>query len=275
MKNLLKFALIVLFGSIVLTSCHKEKDDTPQKVEKTVTLKQMENPDNPYDKQGRLHNELLDYTAATIDISSAKELISEDMIDLVKKFYAAKKMDFSSQQMKGYEELFSIYAELGYGDGYGSGTIRSRLCERYPFLCTTGPYAPVPDIPIFLLDGENGGTSTGRTLKFIDSVKTIESRILANKDLSDKQRRAFLCRSSVARFSAGYWHNVLKIQKENSTYYESIQALDGPCITCDVLGGDAAGAAVGALVGGVGAGPGAAIGSLAVATEKLIRWLWD
>ncbi len=274
MKNILKFALIALFGGFLLASCQKEKDNTPKKTEKAITLQQMENPDNPYDKQGKLHNEMLDYVAKTTDISSAKELTSEDMIGVVKKFYDVKKMDFSSRQMKGYEELFSIYAELGYGNG--TAMLDSKLCEWFPALCNAGPgpYLPAPDMPLFLLDSDDGGTSTGRTLNFIDSVKVIESKILANKDLSDKQRRAFLCRSSVARFSAGYWHNVLTIQKENSPYYESIQALEGPCVTCDVLGGDAAGAAVGALVGGVGAGPGAAIGSLAVATEKLIRWLW-
>lgn len=272
MKSILKFAAAAILGGIILTSCHKDKNDIPQNVEKKITLNQMENPDNPYDEQGKIHNEFLDYAAEAIDIGSTKEMTSKATLDLVKRFYTSQQMDFDARQMKAYEELFRNYAESGIGNDGGVIALKSRWCEYFPGLCDVLKTC----LPTFLLSKTNGGTPTGRTLKFIDSVKQVERKILLDKDYTDKERKTLLTLTSVARFSAGYWHNVTKIEKGNSPYYKSIQAPAlSDCPTCDIVMGDAVGAAVGTIIPAVGTGTGAAIGSLAVATAKVINWLWD
>src|SRR5699024_5803058 len=203
---------------------------------KKVTFDQMENPDNPYDEQGKIHNEFLDYTAEAIDISSTKEMTSKETLDLVKRFYASKQMDFDARQMKAYEELFNNYAESGIGNDGGVSALKSRWCEYFHGLCDVLRTC----LPTILLSKTNGGTSTGRTLKFIDSVKQVERKILSDKNYTDKERKGLLSLTSVARFSAGYWHNVDKFEKGNSPYYKSIQALAASdCPTCDVVMGDA------------------------------------
>lgn len=272
MKSILKFATAAIFGGIILTSCHKDKNDIPQKVEKKITLNQMQNPDNPYDEQGKIHNEFLDYAAKAIDIGSTKEMTSKTTLDLVKRFYTLKQMNLGARQMKAYEELFRNYAESGIGNDGGVSALKSQWCEYFPGLCDILRTC----LPTILLSKTNGGTSTGRTLKFIDSVKQVERKIFLDKGYTDKERKALLSLASVARFSAGYWHNVAKIKKENSPYYKSIQVLAlSDCPACDVVMGDAVGAAVGSAIPAVGTGAGAAIGSLAVATAKIINWLWD
>ena len=83
-----------------------------------------------------------------------------------------------------------------------------------------------------------------------------------------------LVQLSVARHSAGYWHNVVNIQKEKSPYYNdwiNVDAQLADCKLCDVVGADAVGGLVGSLGGPAGAAGGAAVAS---AASVLDFWPW-
>ncbi|TJZ60012.1 hypothetical protein FAZ15_14095 [Sphingobacterium olei] len=275
MKTLQNLIAIALLGVVTLTSC--QKDDLPgaQVEEREISAKQLQNSKNPYDEEGALHNAFLDHFIAKSD--GKKEMNPEKMLEIYASFYAANDMEFGEEQVAGYHKLFEVYGEMNIERPISS--LPPNLCRWFPIICEiltpspTFPYA----LPTGLLNAENGNNSTERTLKFIQAVKDIEGKILADKELSDEKRKALLNQYAVARYSAGYWHNVSAIQKGRSGYYESFQDAEiaALCHTCDIVGADAAGAVVGALVGGVGAGPGAAIASSAAALEKAWNWFWN
>lgn len=269
MKNLQHIILLALFSTLFLASCDESGLSTQpaESQEREISATEMAHQENPYDKQGAIHNEFLDYFITHRDTS---EVINpEKMLAIYKGFYASKNMEFGDKQIAGYRELFHTYGEIA---SIG-GPYTEFLCEEFPFICDILTPSPTIPLPVGLLDEDNGGTSTERTLQFIKAVKTNENKISSDKDLTEEQKKVLLTQHAVARYSAGYWHNVWAIQKDESGYYGPFQEIEAAqvCGTCDVVGADAAGAAVGALVGGVGAGPGAAVASAAAVIEK---WFW-
>lgn len=275
MKNLLNTIAVALIALFMFTSCDKTDEMPVEQQEREISNAQMQNSKNPYDKEGELHNAFLDYFIAKAD--GRKEMNREKMLKIYADFYASQKMEFGEEQIAGYEELFDAYSEMNIG--VPSPNFPPQFCRWFPVICdilTPSPTFPYL-LPLGLLNENNGGTSTDRALKFIDVVKENEVKIMASKELSEEQKKALLNQHAIARYSAGYWHNVSAIQQNNSGYYDAFQEADAAkvCHTCDVVGADAAGAAVGALVGGVGAGPGAGIASGAALLEKAWNWFWN
>jgi len=275
MKTLQNLIVIALFTTMSLTSCQKEEVLIPTKEEKEISNTQMKNAKNPYDDQGSLHNDFLDHFIAASD--GKKEINPEKMLSIYKSFYAKNKMEFGEEQSASYRKIFEVYGEMKIGRPVP--TLPLNLCRLFPAICdilTPSPTFPF-GLPVTILGDKNTSTSTERTLKFIEAVKALEAKVIADKGLSADHKKALLHQQAIARYSAGYWHNVQHIQQSQSGYYTDFQAGDvaALCHVCDVVGADAAGAAVGALVGGVGAGPGAGIASGAAVLEKAWRWLWN
>ncbi len=276
MKTLQNLMSVLLISALSFTSCNKAEDvELIQKVEVEVTTKQMQNEKNPHDQEGALHNSYLDFFAKKMD--GKKEMNQDKLLKLYSEFYASQKMDFGDEQINGYKKLFEAYDMMAIGRPLP--VLPTNLCRWFPAICDL--FSPSPTfpfgLPTGLLNEDNGGTSTERTLKFIEQIKANETKLLADKSLTEEKREALLSQHAVARYSAGYWHNVNAIQKSKSPYFETFQEADvqALCHTCDVVGADAAGAAVGALVGGVGAGPGAAVASGAAVLEKAWKWFWN
>lgn len=275
LSKLFSLTLIAFFGALLMVSCDSVNSNTDkdQPKEREITAEMMKNPKNPYDEKDETHNKFLDYFA---EATAKDTAIDQKQLPLIiEKFYAQNKMEFGGEQMQGYEQLFDTYSKLGLGM---PGPIFPRptdyLCRVFPTLCDiltpNGPFRP------FLaqggdLDDENGGTSTERTLKFIETTKAQEAKALESKELDDEHRKAILSQLAVARYSAAYWHNVVSIQKEESAYYKPFTEVEAAaiCHVCDVVGADAAGAVVGSLVPGVGTGVGAGVSSAASVIEKL------
>lgn len=258
MKIFQYITLLVLFSSLMFVSCDESSlsSGPEQSPEEKILAKQMAYDKNPYDKEGAMHNEFLDYFITHKD--STKELL-----DIYAKFYHSKDMEFGDEQMAAYRELFQTYRQIPSIGGPYTET----FCEKYPRFCDILTPSPTFPIPIALLGENNGDTSTERTLQFIKAVKTNENQIIADKGLSDRQRKALLTQHAVARYSAGYWHNVTAIQKEESGYYGPFQKSEAALI--DVVAADELGAIVGGIIGGpAGAGYGAASFSIAAVLEN-------
>lgn len=263
--------MFAIFGAVLFTSCEKNTDVQPEeRVEKEISLAQMSYAKNQYDQQGVLHNAFLDHLESSLE----KNLNQEGLLNLYNEFYVAQKMEFGEEERAGLTKYMDTYSEMRIGGPFP--TIPLNICRWIPVICDilnpspTFPYT----IPLNILNSDNGGTSTERTTKFIESLKVNEDKIMSDESLSDDHRKALLNQHAIARFSAGYWHNVNAIQKGKSGYYDYFQEADVAkiCHTCDVVGADAAGAALGALVGGVGAGPGAGVASGIAVAEKIYRW---
>jgi len=275
LNKLFNITLFALLATVLVISCDGvTSGDVKEPAEKEITVEQMSNPDNPYDEEGAIHNKFLDYFVKATAEDSA---ISRDQIAVViRNFYEENGMKYGDEQMRAQSQVFEVYTQLGIGNPQ---TVFPRpidgFCEQFPIICDilnpTGPF-----IPYLLqngdLDDENGGTSTDRTLKFIETTKEQEAKVLADRELSDEHRNGLLVQYAVARYSAGYWHNVKSIQQEESGYYNDFAEaeLAADCHVCDVVGSDAGGAGVGALIGGpVGGGIGAGVASAASVIEKI------
>ncbi|WP_461533919.1 hypothetical protein [Sinomicrobium sp.] len=255
MKNLF-FTTALILGSLMIscdtTQADEDLDLTQKKEEREITAKEMCNEKNPYDEQGVIHNELLDfYIAHTEDV---KDINPDRWIAITKEFYESKKMDFNTVDIGTFKEAIYIFEEANM---YGDNLILN-LCEYVPFLCnigTPGPYNPSPTWPDPFFNSEGNDdenlTDTERALNYLQSIKTEENKILENSELNDEERIALLNYTAVARYSAGYWHNVMRVQKSKSDWYEfaeqSVAAI-GPCYLCDVVRVDAVATAVGSAL---------------------------
>ncbi|MFA5669101.1 MAG: hypothetical protein WC967_07645 [Balneolaceae bacterium] len=272
---------MALFGLLLLISCDEISSSAdkikPEEIE--IKTEQIQNAKNPYDEEGQIHNKFLDYfveaTAKDTAVDQKRALV------LIENFYAQNEMELGREQIQGFNQLFEAYSELGLGlPGPIFPTPTDILCRWFPTVCDilnpSGPFLPYA-LNNDDLGEENGGTSTERTLKFIETTKAQEAMVLESKELDDEHRNALLAQYAIARYSAAYWHNVENIQQQKSGYYtsliESDNAIASKCHTCDVVGADAAGAAVGSVVPGVGTGVGAGVASAAAAIEKLFT-LW-
>jgi hypothetical protein len=283
LREVFKLTFIALFSVVILASCSDINSgiDEEEPKETEITAEQMRNSESPYDEEGAMHNKFLDYFVEATAEDTA--ITQERAAIVIEEFYADNDMEFTGEHMQGYGQLFEAYTELGMGSPrmiFPSPT--DELCRWFPVLCDifnpTGPFIPFA-LQTDILNGENGGTSTERTLRFIETTKKQEAQVMASSELGDEHKNALLAQYAVARYSAAYWHNAEFIQQEKNGYYDSIidadsdgDAVELACNTCDVVGADAGGAAVGALIGGpVGAGVGAGVASAAAIIEI---WFW-
>lgn len=268
MKNLLKITLTAAVGLLLMSSCKKEEAITLTETEKEITATEMANPENPYDNEGKIHNRFLEYFITNVGDANK---IDQDRLNMIYEGFAtANKMQYGQDETGHFNELVGMYVKLKAG----KPDFIENASKQYPdwreLLNSTGPYNPnqiaSPRDPA-------SGLPTGKRMRmYIQDVKNEETNILKNKELNDEQKAVYLKYFSVARHSAGYWNNVINIEKEKSPYYKSIMdAQNQPaalCATCDIIGADASGAVVGAIFGGpVGAGVGAGIASAAAAIE--------
>lgn len=260
MKNLFNITLSTMVALFFMTSCSKNEQEKviPTK-EVEISSKEMANDRNPYDKSGALHNDYLDFFIKNVEPS--EEVGIEKTLLITEKFHKENKMEYGEQDREKYITLFEIYGEA---QKIG-GPVTNWICRTYPKLCefiNPSPFNPFP-----LLSTTNGGTSTDRTLKFIEEIKAKEAKVMSEKSLEGEDLERVLNYFAVARYSAGYWHNVAYVQKEKSPWYETTFSeanLAKPCHSCDIIKADADGATV---AGPVGAG----IASAAVALEKWWR----
>ena len=277
LNKLFNITLMALCGMLMFISCDEINSTTekepPQETE--ITVKQIQNSENPYDEEGAIHNEFLDYLVE--EIGDTKTLDEEKTMDIIKNFYEENKMEFGGEQSQGFSQLFSAYGQLGQPGPLFPSPV-DELCRWFPALCDifnpTGPFIPYA-LQTDILNDENGATTTERTLKFIEATKEQESKALADREIEEEHRTALLAQYAIARYSAAYWHNAEYIQKESNGYYGDLtdgDAIAKACHTCDVVGSDAAGAAVGSLVPGVGTGVGAGVASAAAVIEKIWSW---
>ncbi|RAV30541.1 hypothetical protein [Sinomicrobium soli] len=253
-KSFLKTALITCTVLTGMISCDNVEEDLipEQEEEREITAQEMRNEKNPYDKQGILHNELLDYYIEHTD--DVKDITPDRWIVITKAFYDSKKMDFEAVNIENYKENLHLYEKAAMN----SSDLSFDLCKYVPILCdggSTGPYDPTPAFPgpFFSDDGnaDNDSTHTNRVVEYLRAVRAEEDKILANTKLSDEERIALLNYTAVARHSAGYWHNVMHVQKSKNNWYGyaiQSEAAARPCLACDAIYADALGTAVGTVL---------------------------
>lgn len=257
MKKIINVTLSTIVALALITSCKKEEGiKIAAEKEVEISTKKMANDKNPYDNSGALHNEYLDFFIKRINTS--EEINLDKTLLLTEEFYREKKMDFGSEAKERYTTMFDTYAE---SQEIGRPII-GWLCKLFPELCEY-----LKPVLFSILDPSHGGTSTDRTLKFIEAIKAQEEIVMNTEQLEREDVEILLNYYAVARYSAGYWHNVAYVQKEKSAWHGPFTEaqVEARCHTCDVVKGDADGATV---AGPVGAG----VASAAIVLEKIWRW---
>lgn len=270
MKNTIKLGTFLL-SLFILTACSKNEDTKISSTEQEITTSQIENKANKLDYVGELHNKMMDYFATNVDKSNNK-LNIEDFVNVYTKFARENKINFDDEQRMNVINSYNQMREM-MGAQQSLANIQPEMCKRFPALCNltgTGPYNPNPIN--FLSEGS--GNSYQSTLNYIAAIKDIEDKVLKSKEINDKDLEAILSFYSVARHSAAYWHNVEFVQKEKSYWYNKEVAEAAkvrPCVNCNVVNADIAGAVVGSLGGPIGSLGGAAVFSIAA---KNFGWRW-
>ncbi len=267
MKNLLKTTMGAAVVLLLVSSCKKEEKlqiDT----EKEITSAEMQNKANPYDNEGVMHNKFLDYFAA--NAGDLKKVNKDKAQQIFQGFMTSNKMQYGDEESGALNEVIGMYAKLGAGSPKFINNIAAQYPDWRELLKSTGPYNPNQIVDP--RDAASGLPTGKRMHSYIKDVKDEESTILNNSKLSDEQKAVSLKYYAIARHSAAYWSNVINVQKEKSPYYRLIMDAQAEpsrlCVTCDVIGSDAAGAVVGAIFGGpVGAGVGAGVASVASILE--------
>lgn len=271
MKIFQKWFAAALAICMVFSFTHCDvDDDTPPEKEKAITALQMSNPDNPFDAEGAAHNDFLDYFIANADLSQS-EWDRDDWFAILESYHASKGQVFTTEFQDYYDQFINVYKEAG---AIPCANWPYDICLCLPWLCDwiiTG----LPLLPFTLPDPNSSETEYERNLAFIGELKFLELQVLEDDSLSTATRDVYLKYYAVARYSAGYWHNVINVEQAESQWYELLDLNSGrQCVSCDIINADAAGAAVGALIAGPpGALAGAAAASAAVAVEHLLKLL--
>ncbi len=274
-------ALAICTVLTVVVSCDQEDDNTPlpiEKKEREIKVSEMRYEKNPYDDQGMLHNEFLDFFITRVDLSS-KEMNREKLFSLIEEFHSVKKIDFEASDIEIYHKVFDFYAEAKIH--YPGSESISRLCKYFdiPILCDIIKW-PFPTL--LTLDDVEEGEATDRILKYIEEIKAAEAKILEDTRMDEIEKYALLNYATVARHSAAYWHNEMHVLKSQSNWSNADESLAAEycwkCVGKSDVEGAIGGAITGAFAGGVGAGPGAGIGagaaSAASAVVEFFDWLW-
>lgn len=275
MKCILK--LIIIASTVTFLYGCKKTADLPLESnnELEISKSQIQNLSNPFDSQGEVHNRFLDYFFQAT--KSSKVINREKLLKVTQEFYFVNKLDFMDSQVKAYGQLFDTYHQIEIGRP--GPVLPPNLCRWFPSICDILTPSPTfPGLPTNFLSDENGGSSTDRTLEFIQKVKELEDYVLKNEKLTQEQQNARLTQYAIARYSAAYWHNVKYIQKDKSPSYGSFQDLaaypNSSCHTCDVVRADSGGGVVSAIIEGVSPGPGAALASAAAVLQDSWNWSW-
>lgn len=256
MKKVFNIALSSVFALLLMTSCDKEEAKIIPEQEKEISSKQMAFEKNPQDKDGAEHNAFLDYFGKNVNLSA--EVNSDIVMKSVKGFHEKNNMEFGDEELYRYT---TIIEEIKVQQIGGPAT-EYDICKRYPGICDLMDRLQ-SELPTQMLDASNGGTSTKRTLGFIERLKAEETKVMADTKLSDEEKEAALSFYSIARHSAAYWHNVAHVAKDRSPWFDSFNAeVEAKCHTCDVVAADAAGSIFGPW--------GAGIASAAVVVEKVL-----
>lgn len=249
MKNLIKTSIATLLVFVMASSCKKEDADQAL-VERQITANEMANGKNEFDNTGKQHNAFLDYYAQS-SLKSGNNADVETLIRLANEFYKNDTNDATQPTLRLSSTILGNVQEeiISIGGPYRP----IDLCKRFPSLCNIFNPSPGPFIPFnILLSSE--GSSTDRTLKFIDKIKSVETELLSTKGLKDDEKAALLAYYSTARHSAAYWHNNL-IASDNQ-FWSKQDGLKAQFAKYpkDVIGADADGATIGGLLG-TGFGP--------------------
>lgn len=261
MKKVFNIALSSIFALLLMTSCDKEEAKIIPEQEKEISNKEMAYEKNPYDKGGAIHNDFLNYFIK--NIKSSEELNADELFNHVKTYLEKNKMEFGEKEQANFSEAMKGYSDLQIG----TAPIYINLCKYFPFICdilNPSPFNP----QMISVNNSNGGTSTSQTLNFIASIKKEEDKVIADRKMSDEDKRILLSYYSVARHSAGYWHNVNSIKKESSLWSKHVNT-PRPAALKDVVAADAAGTAIGTFIGGPGLGN--VLGGIASALAYLER----
>lgn len=272
MNKFFSITLTALFGILLLISCDSVNNDNKkdQPEEREILASQIENPDNPFDKEGAIHNDFLDYFGQ----ATAEDTVldQESILKVIREYYAQNEQEFGEEETAAFARLFEGYGELGI-----AGPIFPRpsdiFCRWFPQLCDifnpSGPFIPFA-LKTGSLNPENGSTSTERTLQFAKEVKELETKLLESEEIDGNAKEALLAQYAIARYSAMYWHNVSTQQVKGGYTEEFAEAqAAATCHTCDVVTADAAGAALGSIIPGIGTGVGAGVASAAAVIEKI------
>ncbi len=240
-RNIINTSIYAILGLLFMISCDsingtkdKENDNT---VKTELTAKQIENPDNPYDETGEVHNDFLDFFVEYSDSNKNKGIDTRQAVRIIENFYTSKDLRFTDEQYKAYNNLIDIMNRIEITPGWP--TVAADICKYIPIICegSTGPYNPAPSLDA--LDNDNGISSTDAVLKLIEESIASEDRLIANAD--DKEKEAELREYSIARYSAAYWHNTLVQGKDNDKgYYDNLveaQQICGDCVVrADIMG---------------------------------------
>jgi hypothetical protein len=272
-KNLSAVVIALLF-----TGCQEVVKPDPINL-RQISNEEIENKENPYDEVGKIHNQYLDYFGERLpQLREDGQITRDEIISVTIGFH--KDVLNKNLNQKDLIPLLEVYAimERENKKGTPKPVFLRDICKWIPSFCDTWQF-PLPELPFnFLISSEpsnkNDWEEARKNIIFsIENLKSYEQKSL--KTLKGENLKLALEVSAVARYSSIYWYNVRYAFDSTHPWTDAVQGEPAAiCVTCDILGGDAAGAAVGALVGGVGAGPGAAVGSAAVAGEAFIRWLW-
>lgn len=242
--------------------------DPPVEKEKAISTMQMSNPANPFDADGVAHNDFLDFFIANADLSQS-EWDRDDWFAILESYHGSRGQAFTTEFQDYYDQFINVYKE--------AYTIpcpnwpRS-ICQCLPWLCDI-IILDLPFLPLTAPDPNSDVTEYERNLAFIEEVKILESQVLEDDSLSMATRDVYLKYYAVARYSAGYWHNVINVEQELNPWFEYLDLSGGrESELNDILAADAAGAAIGALLGGPpGALAGAAAASAGAALEHIMK----
>lgn len=274
----MNLCLAVLLGTFAFTACsdvantNEKKDDGP--AEREVTVQQIENPENPFDNEGAVHNKFLDFYEQ--QMKPGETLTNENALTAVEAFYEENNMELTSENIQAYLGLFRTFQEMGIQDGMAGQALKD-ICDWLPAFCNPGgvPGGTPPYNPHALNTGGigagEGSSATENLLRFVNDLRDTETEILRDKELTEEQRDALLAFHAVARYSAMYWHNVYNVYKDKNGYYSMLAEVQErneaaglkSCAYCDVIKADALGGLRGALFGPVGIGVGAGVASAA------------
>lgn len=255
-----KTKTLILLLSIALIACESDSSYSSNGIENSTVDSNLsskhsigfsiENPSNPYDFVGQIHNEILNEYIFNVEIkdttivgikNSAKEIALRN-----KKFlrilgdddFVNMDDNFINSGIADYQNNFSnVIDSLSTGKNGKIGLIK---------------------LLTYVMDFE------GTYYEYYDGLFYFEDEILADNNLSVEEKEMILAATSTARYSFDFWFEFIKLNDGGFAYDEVINPSSRGSkgigiliiVGCDVLG-----AGAGAIFGGL---PGAvAIGSTA------------
>lgn len=208
-RTFIKVNIILAACFVLATSCHKERDSQPvPQTEEQVTIAStapldpaMEpgNRKNPYDKAGLLHNILLEATQAYIDRTQ------DTSRGGIHEFVAQQFQAETGTDPRPY--IAKVNPEIDYtiAAGQGAMVIRSFTISK-----------PVTDYLDALWELLNA-VQEANFPELKAKITSLEDRILADRTISEDERRLLLSTTSVARYSSAYWISWAVSQGEGKT----------------------------------------------------------